>query len=177
MKGLLVTLLILFSLNLMSCGATTQFLSMQATPLTPLVVNQDFTDISESTAGNKVETVYKTNWIRFKLQVRNDHSKVITIIGFRFTAINNNTQKEKVINIGIDQIIKDNTSGFKELNSGEIAVKDSNARFIYLDALPFEEGEKGTSYRIKAEAQGWVGTSQEPEGTLTSSYFFSTTSL
>lgn len=174
MKSLSVTLLVLFSLTLMSCGETTQLLSMQATPLTPLVINQDFTDRSESTADNSVETVYRASWMRFKFQVKNKHSKVITIVGFRFTVINTVSKEEKIFNISIEQVIDGVTSGSKELMPDALLATEEVARFVYLDALPAEEGEVNASYNIKAEVQGWIGTSREPEGRLTSSYSFTT---
>lgn len=169
-------LLVFLSLGLFSCGQSTQLIGMQAAPATPFVLDQDFTDTSESAAVS-----YTANLIAFRFNIRNDHAELVTVLGVRFTVTSLISGEEKIINVPVEKIVGGITAGLKELNPGEKLVPDgdsedenSAAKLVYLDGLPKDEGAKRFRYRIKAEIQGWVGSKISPKGRLSSTYSFTT---
>lgn len=183
MKSLFIATLFFASFSLVSCGDATRSLSMLPTPLTPLVLDQDFTDNSEVAEENTAGTVYKANLIRFKFQIRNDHSSSVVILGVRFTVTDPVSREERVINVSIDKIITGVASGGRELQPGEKITDTETSgsistehedKFIYLDSLPKEESSTSFKYTIKAEVQGWIGTQSQVESRLTSIYNFTT---
>ncbi len=168
MKKSLAMLLTIVSFSLVSCGESKQLLKMQVSPISPFVLDQDFTEDKK---------VYKANWISFKFQIKNEHSQKITIAGLRFTVTNNSSKAEKVFNIGVGQILTEEGIKVKEIFPNELLAKSNEeAREIYLDGLPKEENVQNAnySYSVKVEVRGWIGTTTEPVGRLSATYFFNT---
>lgn len=187
MKILSTIFLIALSLNLLSCGKSTQLLGMQPTPITPLVLDQDFTDRTgatddDATDGDATGTrVYKANLIRFRFQIKNNHSSSVVILGVRFTVAEPISGAEKIITVNVSDIISGVSSGIRTLGPNEKLTDAGtgnvphSGKFIYLDALPAAAEDSITfKYNIKAEVLGYVGTANKPEGRLVSSYTFST---
>ncbi len=174
MKNYFIILLFLFSLNLISCSETTQIVKMQSKPLTPFVLDQDFTDNSGSGEDNVVKKTYQANLTRFKFQIKNNHTKIITIVGVRFTVTNTSTKEKKIISTSVDQIVTDST-GIEEIKPRGLLTSPERSATVYLDGLP-KNRKEGTNvrYNIKAEIQGWVGSAQDPQSRLSAAYYFNT---